>query len=82
MGATDAITEEERMPPTRLTPALIRRIRGADTQSEFAHAVGVSANSQVSLWERGHRHPSRIVTRAICRLAQARGVDLQEAPGA
>lgn len=60
----------------KLDGATVRRIRGEQRQADFAAAVGASDGTVVSRWENGHSPPSPVFTRALIRLAKARGVAL------
>lgn len=60
----------------RITGEQVLRIRGADTQADFARLVGAADGRAVSRWERGHAHPSRAFLRALEEVARRRGVDL------
>ena len=60
-----------------LTPDQIRRIRGEDTQPEFALTLGHPALvTTISRWENGHVKPSRVYDRILRQAAQSRGITL------
>lgn len=60
----------------QLTPAMIRAIRGEQSQTEFAQAVGCGNSARISKWENGHEPPLPIFQRALLRLAAERGLTL------
>ena len=62
--------------PHHITGATVRRIRGRQTQAEFAADVGLASYVQVSRWEHDVRHPSRVFRRRLAELAAERGVTL------
>lgn len=63
------------MQPDPLTSEVIKRIRGDQTQVQFAAAVGCSGAPLVSRWEHGSR-PGRYYRVTLLRLARQRGVKL------
>ena len=57
-----------------ITPDIIREIRGSESQTVFARAVGVSTLVQVSRWETGRATPSPVFRNRLIKLARQRGI--------
>ena len=63
---TDIIPKKD----IRWTPALIRRLRGKRTQSDFGALVGATTNT-VWRWEAGHAEPDSDHARQLSNLAKS-----------
>jgi len=59
--------------------ARLDRVRGAMTQEEFAHSLGITVGT-VNRWENGRFRPSKLARATILEFARRHGVAVQPEP--